>query len=232
MIEGAIFDLDGTILDSMPIWENAAEMFLNRIGIKAESGLGKIMFSMSMTEGAEFLKDRYNLDMEVDTILTGINHTIEDFYYYRVPLKEGVEQFLKDMKQAGIKMVAATSSDRQIVERALQRLNVINYFDGIFTCTETGAGKVKPDIYLAAAEYMGTLPKDTWVFEDALHAIKTAKDAGFRTVGVYDASGMENLEEIKFISDVYLKELDNFNVFLDIQRNGEEYEDSINNCRK
>ncbi|NLL76339.1 MAG: HAD family phosphatase, partial [Clostridiales bacterium] len=89
-----------------------------------------------------------------------------------------------------------------------------------------------PDIYLAAAEYMGTLPKDTWVFEDALHAIKTAKDAGFRTVGVYDASGMENLEEIKFISDVYLKELDNFNVFLDIQRNGEEYEDSINNCRK
>ncbi len=210
MIKGAIFDLDGTILDSMPVWDNAAEMFLNSIGIKAEPGLGKIMFSMSMTEGAEFLKDKYSLDMDTDAILTGINHTIEDFYYYQVQLKEGAEQFLKDLKQVGINMVAATSSDRQVVERALKRLNVMNYFDRIFTCTETGAGKVKPDIYLAAAEYMGTLPKDTWVFEDALHAIRTAKNAGFRTVGVHDASSMENLEEIKAICDIYLNKLDDF----------------------
>jgi HAD superfamily hydrolase (TIGR01509 family) len=215
MIEGAIFDLDGTILDSMPIWDNAAEMFLSRMGIEAEAGLGKIMFSMSMTEGAEFLKDRYGLGMDADAILMGINYTIEDFYYYQVQLKEGVEQFLKDMKQASIKMVAATSSDRQVVERALKRLNVMNYFDRIFTCTEIGAGKVKPDIYLAAAEYMGTLLKDTWVFEDVLHAIRTAKNAGFRTVGVYDASSMESLEEIKVISDIYLEKLDNFYIFLE-----------------
>lgn len=215
MIEGAIFDLDGTILDSMSIWDNAAEMFLSRMGIEAEAGLGKIMFSMSMIEGAEFLNNRYGLDMDADAILMGINYTIENFYYYQVQLKEGVEQFLKDMKQAGIKMVAATSSDRQVVERALKRLNVRNYFDRIFTCTEIGAGKVKPDIYLAAAEYMGTFPKDTWVFEDALHAIRTAKNAGFRTVGVYDASSMENLEEIKVISDIYLEKLDNFYVFLE-----------------
>lgn len=112
-------------------------------------------------------------------------------------------------------MVAATSSDRQVVERALKRLNVMNYFDRIFTCTEIGAGKVKPDIYLAAAEYMGTLLKDTWVFEDVLHAIRTAKNAGFRTVGVYDASSMESLEEIKVISDIYLEKLDNFYIFLE-----------------
>jgi HAD superfamily hydrolase (TIGR01509 family) len=214
MIKGAIFDLDGTILDSMPVWDNAAEMFLNSMGIEAEPGLNKIMFSMSMKEGAEFLKDRYNLDMDIDAILTGINHTIEDFYYYQVNLKEGVEQFLKDMKQAGIKMVAATSSDRQVVERALERLNVMGYFDRIFTCTEIGAGKVKPDIYLAAAEFMGTFPKDTWVFEDALHAIQTAKSAGFRTVGVYDASSIDYLDEIKGISDIYLRKLDDFCIFL------------------
>lgn len=214
MIKGAVFDLDGTILDSMPIWDNAAEMFLNSIGIKAESGLGKIMFSMSMTEGTEFLRDRYSLDMDADEILMGINHTIEDFYY-QVRLKEGVEQFLKNMRQADIKMVAATSSDRQVVEGALKRLNAMCYFDRIFTCTEIGAGKVKPDIYLAAAEHMGTLPEDTWVFEDALYAIKTAKNAGFRTAGVYDASSMENLEEIKVISDIYLEKLDNFIAFLE-----------------
>jgi HAD superfamily hydrolase (TIGR01509 family) len=215
MIEGVIFDLDGTLLDSMPVWDNAPEMYLNSIGIKAEPGLGKIMFPMSMTEGAEFLADRYSLDMDTDEIIAGINHTIEDFYYYQVQLKEGAEQFLKDMKQAGIKMVAATSSDRQVVERALKRLNAMNYIDRIFTCTEIGASKVKPDIYLAAAEYMGTLPRNTWVFEDSLHAIKTAKSAGFRTVGVYDASSMESLEEIKVISDIYLKKLDNFYSFLE-----------------
>ncbi|HHW01063.1 MAG TPA: HAD family phosphatase [Clostridiaceae bacterium] len=214
MIKGAIFDLDGTILDSMSIWDNAAEMYLNSMGIKAEPGLGKTMFAMSMTEGAEFLKDRYCLDMDTDEIIAGINHTIEDFYYYHVQLKEGAEQFLKGMKQAGIKMVAATSSDRQVVERALERLNVISCFDRIFTCTETGAGKEKPDIYLAAAEFMGTVPEDTWVFEDALHAIKTAKSAGFRTVGVYDASSKDNLDEIKRISDIYLEKLDNIDAFL------------------
>jgi len=215
VIKGAIFDLDGTILDSMPIWDNAAEMYLNSIGIKAEPGLGKIMFAMSMTEGAGFLKDRYHLDMDIDEIITGINRTIEDFYFYQVQLKEGVEQFLKGIKQAGIKMAAATTSDRQVVERALERLNVIRYFDRIFTCTEIGAGKEKPDIYLAAAEFMGTVPENTWVFEDALHAIKTAKSAGFRTVGVYDASSRDNLDEIRKISDIYFEKLDDINIFLE-----------------
>lgn len=215
MIAGAIFDLDGTILDSMPIWDSAAEIFLNSIGIEAEPGLGKIMFTMSMSKGAEFLKDRYSLDLNVDEIMAGINHTIEDFYYYQVQLKEGAGRFLKEMKQAGIKVTAATSSDRQVVERALERLDVIGYFNSIFTCTEIGAGKEKPDIYLAAAEHMGSLPKDIWVFEDALHAIRTAKSAGFRTVGVYDASGIENQDEIKRICDIYLKRLDNISAFLE-----------------
>lgn len=208
MIAGAIFDLDGTILDSMPIWENAAAMYLSTIGIEAEPGLGKTMFTMSMTKGAEFLRDRYRLDMDVAAIMAGINRTIEDFYFYQVQLKEGAGQLLIHMNQAGIKMVAATSSDRQIVERALERLGVLNCFDRIFTCTEIGVGKEKPDIYLAAAEYMGTLPENTWVFEDALHAIKTAKAAGFRTVGVFDSFSKGDSERVKKVSDIYLRKLD------------------------
>ncbi|HHW47622.1 MAG TPA: HAD family phosphatase [Clostridiaceae bacterium] len=215
MIGGAIFDLDGTILDSMPIWDSAAEMFLDSIGVKAESGLSRFLFSMSMTEGAEFLKHRYCLDMDVDTIIAGVNNTIEDFYFYQVQLKEGVDQFLKGMKQAGIKMVIATASDRLLVERALERLNVLSCFGRIFTCTEIGAGKEKPDIYLAAAEFMGTLPENTWVFEDALYAIRTAKSAGFKTVGVYDAYSVDDADEIKRISDIYLSKLDNIDAFFE-----------------
>jgi HAD superfamily hydrolase (TIGR01509 family) len=199
----------------MPIWDKAGEMFLHTLGIEAETGLAKIMFCMSMTEGAVFLKERYRLNLDVDAIIAGINHTIEDFYAYQVQLKEGVERFLKEMKQAGIKMVVATSCDRQVFERALVRLNVMNCFDRIFTNTEIGVGKEKPDIYLTAAEHMGTLPKDTWVFEDALYAIQTAKYAGFRTVGVFDAYYLERLDEIKRTCDIYLEKLDNLNNFLD-----------------
>lgn len=214
MIKGAIFDLDGTILDSMSIWDKAGEVFLYNLGIEAEPELSKIMFCLSMNEGAKFLKDRYHLSMDVDAIIAGINHTIEDFYYYRVQLKEGMESLLKVMQQVGIKMVAATSCDRQVFEKALERLKVISYFDKIFTCTEIGSGKEKPDIYLAAAEYMGTFPEDTWVFEDALHAIQTAKDAGFRTVGVFDASNLGDIDEIKKTSDIYLEKLDDINGLL------------------
>jgi len=215
MFKGAIFDIDGVILDSMYVWDKAGEMFLGRMGLKAEPGLAEMMFSMSMDEGAAFLKERYNLDMSEDEIIEGVNKTIEDFYAYHVRLKEGVEQFLEGLRQSGIKIVAATSSDRHIIEKALTRLNATGCFDRIFTSTEVGAGKSKPDIYLAAAAHMGTLPEDTWVFEDALYAIKTAKGAGFRTVGVYDASSKDDWDEIKRVSDIFMEKLDNFSVFME-----------------
>jgi len=215
MIKGVIFDIDGVILDSMSIWEEAGKIFLSKQGIQPDPELSKAMESMSMSEGAEYLKKKYRLDLHEEDIINGVNQTIEGFYAEQVQLKEGVEIFLKGMRQHGIKMVAATSCDRQVFERALVRLQVIGYFGRIFTSTEVGAGKSKPDIYLAAAEYMGTLPGDTWVFEDALYAIKTAKGAGFRTVGVYDASGRSDWDEIKKVSDIYLNKLDDFHAFLE-----------------
>ena len=215
MIKGVIFDIDGVILDSMPIWDKAGEMFLINLGIQPESGLAETLFCMRMSEGAKYLKERYLLDMNEDEIINGVNETIKDFYAHQVQLKEGVEQFLRGIKQHGIKMVAATSCDRQVFERALKRLNVIDYFERIFTSTEVGAGKVKPDIYLASAKHIGTLPEDTWVFEDALYAIRTAKNAGFRTVGVYDDSSKADWDEIKKVSDLHFKNLDNVHAFLE-----------------
>lgn len=219
MIAGAIFDLDGTILDSLAIWDRAPALFLKSLGVEAENGLGRTMFTMSMQEGAAFLKARYLPAMEVGAIVAGINRTVEDFYFHRVPLKDGVEQFLQEMRQAGIKMVAATCSDRQMVEGALRRLKVMDCFARIFTSTEIGAGKDKPDIYLAAAAYLETRPQDTWVFEDALYALETAKKAGFRTVGVFDAYSAKDQEKIREISDLYLEKLADFPAFMkDVSR--------------
>jgi len=214
MIKGVIFDLDGTILDSMHIWKQLPGIYLNRMGVQTEGNLSDAMSSMSMEEGAEFLKDQYLPEMDVEEIRSGIICTIEHFYDRHVQLKSGADQFLQDVKNAGIRMVAATSSDRRIVERTLIKLGVIRYFEKIFTSTEIGVGKEKPDIYFIASEFMGTPPKDTWVFEDALHATLTAKKAGFKTVGVFDASSIKDWEKIKRNSDIYLKELDNFDAFL------------------
>lgn len=214
MIKGAIFDLDGVVLDSMSAWEKAGIMFLHNLGLEAEPELAKDMYCMSMTEGAKYLKERYCADMAEEAIIKGINDLIKDFYAHQVQLKQGVEQFLKGLQQAGIKIVAATSCDREVFTRALVRLKVIDYFDRIFTSTEIGVGKVKPDIYLAAAAHMGTVPEETWVFEDALYALRTAKSVGFNTVGVYDDYALDTMDEIKKICDIYLMKLDDVQAFL------------------
>ena len=139
VIAGAIFDVDGTILDTLSIWDQAPERYLKSMGIEAEDGLGQTLFSMSMQEGAAFLRELYLPDLEEEAIIAGINRTVEDFYFDQAPLRTGVEQFLKEMKQTGVKMVAATSSDRRVVERPAQTQG-----DGlkrIFTSTEIGVGK-------------------------------------------------------------------------------------------
>ena len=215
MIRGAIFDIDGTVLDSMLFWKYAPEPFLKNIGLELEPDVGQATLFKSIQEIAEILKTEYNIETSEDAIISEISGTIKKFYKYDVRLKEGVGQFITDLKKAGIKITAATFSERQNVENALKRLGVIKYFDRIFTCAEIGAGKEKPDIYMTAAGFMGTTPEETWVFEDALYAVKTAKNAGFRTAGVYDPTSEEYAEELKTVSDIYFEKFNNSKAFLD-----------------
>lgn len=216
MITGAIFDLDGTLLDSMQVWNDVGERYLRCLGIEAEPDLGRIMFPMSIVQGAEYMKERYRLQFDTDQITNGLNNIIQDFYDNQVQLKRGVKQFLDEMKQCGIKMTVATLSERYLIEKAMDRLGILTLFDRIFTCSEVGAGKAKPDIFLAAKQYMDTELSGTWVFEDAVYAIQTAKTAGFRIAGVYEASNMDEQKEIREISDIYLYDLADFTAFMEI----------------
>ena len=110
-------------------------------------------------------------------------------------------------------MVIATTGDRQNAQAALKRLNVLRFFQGIFTCSEIGSSKNEPDIYYAAALQLDTDPGQTLVFEDAYHAIRTAKKAGFKTVGVYDRANDRDLAHIWNTADIYLPEFQDFNIF-------------------
>ena len=166
MIKGVIFDVDGVLLNSMPVWENLGELYLNSLGLEAEKDLGEILFTMSLEEGAEYLITQYGIDKSVEEVVNGLNREVQDFYAEKVPLKEGVRQYLSEFRERGIPMVIATSGDRKNTEAALRRLKVFSYFQGIYTCSEIGIGKDQPDIYFAAALQLDTEPGETWVFED------------------------------------------------------------------
>lgn len=213
MIKGVIFDVDGVLLNSMPIWENLGELYLRSLGVEAEKDLGEILFTMSLEEGADYLISQYGLNKTPEEIVEGLNREVRDFYSERVPLKEGVREFLYEFNEKKIPMVIATSGDRKNTEAALRRLKVLNYFQGIFTCSEIGSGKNQPDIYLAAALQMDADPAETWVFEDAYHAIRTAKSVGFKTAAVYDKANDKDLAQIWNAADIYLPEFADFSVF-------------------
>lgn len=213
MIRGVIFDVDGVLLNSMPVWENLGEIYLEHLGIEAEKGLGETLFAMSLEEGADYLIENYGLKQTPEEIIAGLNREVQDFYGRKVPLKEGVRGYLQEFRDRKIPMAIATSGDRANAEAALKRLKVLSYFRAVFTCTEIGSSKSQPDIYYAAALQLDTDPSDTWVFEDALHAIRTAKKAGFRTAGVYDRASGRDLAQIRDTADIYLPEFKDFDSF-------------------
>jgi len=210
MIKGVIFDIDGVLLDSMGIWDDLGARYLRSLGKIPEEGLNKILFSMSMEQGAEYLNEHYGLNKSVKETVDGIGRMLENYYFNEVLLKPGAKEILEFLKSKSIKTAAATSSPRTHIEKALSRNGLLGYIDKIYTTGEVGVSKHSPDIYNLAADYLKTKPEETLVFEDSLHALKTAKEAGYVTVGVYDEKGENNQEGLKNLADLYLKKLDDF----------------------
>lgn len=213
MIKGVIFDVDGTLLDSMPVWVNLGKLYLKTLGIEAEEGLGEELSTMSLQQGADYLIQHYHLGKTRNKVLDGINQEVRDFYAQKVSLKPGVKKFLEGFREYKLPMVLVTTSDRGNVETALRRLGILNLFDGMLTCTELGTDKNRPDIYLAASLQLDTEPWETLVFEDAYHAILTSKKAGFHTIAVYDKANDGNLGKIWNSADIYLSEYSDFDMF-------------------
>ena len=206
-IKCAIFDFDGTLFDSMFIWESVGEIYLRSLGKEPKPSLREDVRALSLYQSACYFRKEYDLPLSEEQIMSGINKTIEHFYINEVMPKPYVTEFLEKMKQKGIPMCIATASDRYQIEAALSRCGMSHYFEAIFTCSEVGYGKDEPVIFRKAMEYFGSDRSSSIIFEDALHAIKTAKNDGFMVVSVFDDSEKRQ-DEIRALSDCYIRDFE------------------------
>lgn len=202
-IKGAVFDVDGTLLDSMPMWMHLGERYLLKKNITPEENLGEKLFPMTMEEGAWYLIDTYHLQDCAEIVIRDTIEIAKDFYVDEVQLKTGALELLNFLSEHNVSCSIATTADKELVESAFLRLGIMKYFRGIFTCSEVGAGKEEPLVYLKAAEILEALPKEVLVFEDSLHGIETAKKAGFKTIGIYDEASIDKQKEIKNTAYMY-----------------------------
>lgn len=203
-IDGAIFDLDGTLLDSMPVWATLGADYLNSLGVTPPKEIAEIIKLMTLRQTAEYFKSECELSLPVPAIEKGINEMIESRYFHEVLPKPGVPEFLRDLHEQSVKMCVVTATDRYLAEAALSRCGLLDRFERVITCGDFGAGKDRPGIFEYALETLGTEKACTPVFEDAIHAAKTAKDAGFPLIAVYDRSFAESKGALQELADYYI----------------------------
>lgn len=202
-IKGAIFDVDGTLLDSMMIWDTIGEDYLRSIGYEPRENLNETFKNMSLRQAAEYYRTEYGVTLTVDEITDGVNGMIEKFYRHEAQLKSGVAEFLTFLNDNGVKMCIATATDRYLVEASLERCGVLKYFEEIFTCGDVGHGKDEPIIFEKAIEFLGTKKSETVIFDDALYAVETAKNAGFTVAAVYDKYEKAQ-DELHSLADIFV----------------------------
>lgn len=212
MIRGAIFDMDGVVLDSMAIWHDLGARYLRMQQLCSEEGLNEKLFSMSMEQGAAYLKAHYPLPYGEEEIVRQLSHMVETFYRKEVQAKDGIRELLETLRHRSVPMVAATSSPRGHIEAALRRLGLLDYFRRIYTTSEVGTSKHSPEIYRLCAAYLGTERAETLVFEDSLYALQAAAEDGFPTVGVCDPQGEANQQGLQQRADYYLKNISEYSV--------------------
>lgn len=203
MIEAVIFDLDGSMVDSMWMWRSIDIEYLGKFGIELPENLQACIEGMSFSETAVYFKERFQLPYDLDTIKAEWNRMAWDKYAHEVPVKEGVTELLQYCMAHGIKAGIATSNSRELVENVVNVHHLDQYFSCIMTGCDVAKGKPAPDIYLAVAKELGVTPENCLVFEDIIPGIQAGKAAGMKVCAVYDQYSEHQDVEKRKLADYY-----------------------------
>lgn len=205
-IRAVIFDLDGSLVDSMWMWRAIDIEYLGRFGIPLPEDLQSCIEGMSFSETAVYFKEHFPIPDSIDRIKEDWNRMAWDKYANEVPLKPGIPEFLERCREEGIKLGIATSNSRQLVENIAKVHNLRDYFSCIMTGCDVAHGKPSPDIYLAVAEALDCPPSQCLVFEDIIPGIQAGKAAGMRVCAVEDAYSVNDRERKKALADYYISD--------------------------
>lgn len=202
-IKAVIFDLDGTLIDSMWVWNQIDIDFLCQKGFEVPQNLTDEITHLSFNQTAQYFKDRFNLDASIESIIDTWNTMAYDYYSNKIKLKDGVIEYLNKLKSNNIKIGLATSNSNILLEAVLKNNNIFHLFDSITITDEVNKSKNNPDIYLLSAKKLQVKPENCMVFEDIIAAVQGAKLAGMKVIGVYD-------EASKHQENILRKECDNY----------------------
>ena len=198
----AIFDMDGTLVDSMVYWKHLATEFLESKGVRTISpDILERIKPMTMTESAALFIQEYGLSGTAESVAAEMNAMMDEHYRRDIPLKAGVAAYLEALGKRGVSMCVASATAEELMEACLARLGVAGHFSFLLSCEAVGSGKNRPDVYLEAARRLGAQPEEIAVYEDALYAAKTAAQAGFYTIAVEDISNQPHWETLTAFAD-------------------------------
>lgn len=197
-----IFDMDGTLIDSMRIWRNLGREYLHSKGVTEDIELTiEDIAPLSMSESAALFVERFHLSGNVESVAAEMNHIMGDHYLNDIPLKAGVKQLLDELRSFGVRMCVASATAEQLMTACLERLGIFDMFEFILSCETLHTNKREPLIYLEAAKRFHAEPNEIAVYEDALYAAETAKKAGFHVIAVYDNEADKHWTKICDLAD-------------------------------
>lgn len=204
--DAVIFDLDGSLVDSMWIWQAIDVEYLGRFGLSLPGDLQSRIGGMSFTETAVYFKEHFQIPDSLERIKEDWNKMAWEKYRYEVPLKKGIPEFLQGCKENGIRLGIATSNSRELMDNISSVHSLHDYFTCIMTGSEIPRGKPAPDIYLAVAEQLEVSPSRCLVFEDIIPGILAGKNAGMRVCAVEDAHSVQDRERKMELADYYIED--------------------------
>lgn len=207
-IKAVIFDVDGTLVDSMWIWKQVDIDFLARRNIDLPPALQSDIEGMSYTQTAEYFKERFQLPDSIDEIKEEWHQMANDFYSGTLNMKKGATDFIKHLHEKGKKLGIATSNSKELVESMMKAHGLGKYFSTICTSCQVPRSKPHPDVYLKAAEELGLSPEECLVFEDTVAGVTAAKAAGMRVIAVYDAFSAPSKKKITEMAEGYIKDFE------------------------